>query len=60
MLGFLAVGLAFLWTVDTVASDFFDPALMHDSDRITVNDTNDGPGKVFCERGTGEMDMMQH
>jgi len=52
--------LAFLCTGDTVASYFFDPALMPDSDRITANDTRDGPGNVFCERGTGEMDRQHY
>jgi hypothetical protein len=60
VLGFLAVGLTFLWTVDTVASEFFDPVLIPDSDRIIANDTHDGPGNVFCERGTGEMDRQHY
>jgi hypothetical protein len=54
------VSLTLLRAVDAVESDFFDPALLHDSDGITVNDTNDGPGEVFCERGTGEKDMQHY
>ena len=60
MLGSLAIGLVFLRAVDAAEADFFDQALRHDPDRITVNDTNNGPAEVFCERETGEKDVQHY
>ena len=58
MLRTLAKGLSFLWTVDGVEPDAFGVAVVQDFDGVAVEDGDDGPGKVFCERGLGEKDVQ--
>ena len=60
MLRTLAKGLSFLWTVDGIEPDVFGVAVVQDFDGVAVEDGDDGPGKVFCERGMGEKDVQHY
>ena len=53
MLGFFAVGLAFLRAVDTIEPDTFRLAVMKYVESIAVEDRDDVGGEVGGKRGIG-------
>ena len=45
MLGFLAICLVFLWTVDAVEADTFRALVVQDFEGVAVEDGDDGAGE---------------
>jgi hypothetical protein len=54
----LAEGLALLWAIDAIETDTFRVVVVQNFDGVAVEDGDDGPGEVFCERGMGEKDVQ--
>jgi hypothetical protein len=59
VLGFLAVGLAFLLAVDAVESNKLRPLVVQDFDSIAVEDGDDGAGEICRDSGAGKQKVEE-